>query len=192
MNSNDLLKTGASKLDQHPGEAEAAFAAAARENPKDLQALLSLGAAQLKQQKLTEAAQSFERAVKVDATSVVAGVLHALALENDRQYAQAIEAWKRVATLDPTSMDAQEHLAALGDLTRSTQVSLSARQALAALRPGNPAVLSDLGVYLSRAGKHADAVRAFERAQLLEPGFVERHAAELAAYTASREATRKR
>ena len=192
MSTTDLMKTGASKLERSPGEAEAAFAAAAKENPTDLQALLSLGAAQLKQQKLTEATQSFERAVKADATSVVAGVLHALSLENDRQYEKAIEAWTRVATLDPTSMDAQEHLAALGDLTRQSQVSLGARQALAALRPGNPAVLSDLGVYLSRAGKHADAVRAFERAQLLEPGFVERHAAELAAYTASREATRKR
>lgn len=177
-----------SAFETAPLEAEKQLAAQVAKNPSDVTAQLALGTTRLKLGKPLEAASAFRDALKAQPGTPAAQTLLAMSLEQGGALAEAAAVWKQVAAADSSSREAQEHLARLGDLTREPALALQARRELAKLMPTNPEVVSDLGVYLSRAGLHAEAVTTFERTAVLEPGFLERHPVEWAAYQASRAA----
>jgi protein O-GlcNAc transferase len=109
-----------------------------------------------------------------------------VALERAGKLSEAVEVWTQLSALQPQSAEAEEHRALLGDSTHNTALSLDARRKLAQRLSGSPEVLADLGVALSRAGQHAEAVRAFEKALVLDPSFLDRAAVERRAYETSK------
>lgn len=179
-------------FEKNPALAEAKLLAAVKKNPKDVQMYLMLGAVRLKLGKHAEAAEAFRDALRAEVNNRPAQVLLATALEAANDLPHALAAWQQVAKADPASRDAQEHVAKLADLTGKTEVALDARRELVKLAPGSPETVADLAVYLSRAHKHAEAVRLFERANTLEPGFLEKHPAEAVAYQESKAAAGRR
>jgi tetratricopeptide (TPR) repeat protein len=164
------VNKAAAKFDKESEAAESALLELTKKEPRNVQAHLALGVTRLRLGKHKEAAESFRDALRAEANNCPAQVLLATALEQVRDYAGALTAWQAVAKADPTSKDAQERLANLGDLTGKPDVALDARRALVKLVPGSPEIVADLAVYLSRAKKHAEAVRMFERANSLSRG----------------------
>ena len=185
---SSAVDKAAAKFVSAPEEAEAELQKLVKKDPRDVQAHLALGATQLRLGKHPQAIESFRNALRAEVNNRPAQVLLATALEQSRDLEGAITAWKSIAKADPSSRDAHEHLARLADATGKKDVALEARRELVRLVPGSPETVADLAVYLSRAKKHSEAVRMFERAALLEPGFLEKHPTELAAYQASKAA----
>ena len=169
-----------------PALAEQKLEAAVKRTPKDVQAGLMLGAVRLKLGKHAQAADAFRGVLRAEGNNKPAQVLLATSLEAASELPQALEAWQAVARADPGSKDAQEHVAKLADVTGQLEVALEARRELVKLAPGSPETVADLAVYLSRAKKHAEAVRLFERANTLEPGFLDKHPVEKSAYDESK------
>jgi Tfp pilus assembly protein PilF len=179
-------------FEKDPARAEEKLMAVVKKTPTDVQAHLMLGAVRLKLGKHALAAEAFRDALRAEVNNRPAQVLLATALEAANDLPQALAAWQAVAKADPASKDAQAHVAKLADLTGETDVALDARRELVKLAPGSPETVADLAVYLSRATKHAEALRLFERANTLEPGFLEKHPVERDAYDASKAAAGKR
>jgi Tfp pilus assembly protein PilF len=173
-------------FEKDPAAAEKKLEAAVKKNPSDVQTHLMLGATRLKLGKYPAAAEAFRDALRAEVNNRPAMVLLATALDAANDQPQALKAWQEVAKADPASKDAQERVAKLADLTGATELALEARRELVKLAPGSPEIAADLAVYLSRANKHAEAVRFFERANTLEPGYVEKHPTEAAAYKESK------
>lgn len=170
----------------NPALAEQKLEAAAKKNPTDVQTHLMLGATRLKLGKHEQAAEAFRDALRAEANNRPAMVLLATSLEAANDLPQALTAWQAVSKADPQSKDALEHVAKLADLTGKTEVALGARKELVDLAPGSPEVVADFAVYLQRAGKHSEAMRYFERANTLEPGFLEKNPTEALAYEQSK------
>lgn len=179
-------------FEKDPAAAEKKLEAAVKKNPTDVQGHLMLGATRLKLGKHTAAAEAFRDALRAEANNRPAMVLLATSLEAANDLPQALTAWQQVAKADPASKDAQEHVAKLADLTGATDLALEARRELVKLAPGSPETAADLAVYLTRANKHAEAVRFFERANTLEPGFLEKNSTEAAAYKESKSKTARK
>lgn len=179
-------------FEKDPAKAEEVLMARVKRTPTDVQAHLMLGAARLKLGKHALAAESFRDALRAEVNNRPAQVLLATALEAANDLPQALVAWQAVAKADPDSKDAQSHVAKLADLTGQTELALDARRELVKLAPGSPETVADLAVYLSRAQKHGEAVRLFERANTLEPGFLDKNPVERTAYDESKAATAKR
>ncbi|MBK7863773.1 MAG: tetratricopeptide repeat protein [Archangiaceae bacterium] len=174
----------------NPAAAEQKAQGLVKRDPHDVQAWLLLGAARLKQGRFAPASEAFAAAVKGDPSNLAAKVLYATALEAGGDFFRALAAWQVVVKAEPTARHAQEKVVKLADLTGVTEIALSARRELVRLQPGSPETVADLAVYLSRARQHAEAVKLFERADTLEPGFLEAHPVEASAYRVSKAAAR--
>jgi cytochrome c-type biogenesis protein CcmH/NrfG len=173
-------------FEKDPAAAEKKLEAHLTKSPTDVQAYMLLGATRLKLGKSRAAADAFGAALREEASNRPAMVLLATALEAASDLPMALSAWQAVARADPGSKDAQEHVAKLADATGQVDVALDARRELVMLAPRNAETVADLAVALSRANKHSEAVRLFERVTELEPGFFEKNVTEAAAYDESK------
>ncbi len=87
--------------------------------PADLDALAMLGRALVKDDRVDEALQVFQRWVAYDDTSVEAFFHLGVALARKRHFAQAVAAWERVVALEPSSpaaRRARRHIRSAADL----------------------------------------------------------------------------
>jgi cytochrome c-type biogenesis protein CcmH/NrfG len=172
-----------------PVQAEQALEQVVQQNPKDAHAWLLLGAARLKLNQQRGAVEAFRKAQEAQPGNRAAMVLLAHALEQTPELTDALKAWQQIANTDPTSKDARDHVARLADLVGQTEVALQARRELVKLVPGNPELAADLALYLVRARKFGEAVKMFERTDMLEPGFVHNDPVLEPAYRAAKAAS---
>ncbi len=87
--------------------------------PSDLDALAMLGRALVKDDRVDEALQVFQRLVAYDDTNVEAFFHLGVALARKRHFAQAVAAWERVVALEPSSSAARRarrHIRSAADL----------------------------------------------------------------------------
>lgn len=184
------LNAAVAHLEATPAVAEAELARISRDEPSNLEAKLALATVQLKLLKVSEAAITLKAALAVNAGFRPAQLLLATTLTQLKDDVGALSLWKTIAASNPGSVEAREHIIALAERLGDQDSGLAARRELAQLLPGNPEVVADLAVALSRAEKHREAVSVFDRANTLEPGFVEKHQVERQAYAHSKAARR--
>jgi cytochrome c-type biogenesis protein CcmH/NrfG len=187
--SESTVKMSGQQFVNAPEEAEKHFQSLVAKDPRDLAAHLALGVTRLKLKKPVEALGAFSSALKIDPTNKAALTLLAVATEQAGLHQEAIEAWRVVATAGGDAQLSADRIVEHADRTGQKDLALQARRDLA--RHGNPLALGDLGVHLSRRGMHTEAVKAFERAMLADPSFLNSHPVEQAAYQKSRAALSK-
>lgn len=97
----------------------------------------------------------------------------AIALMGTGRSDEAIQAFRRAATVNPTNGGMQRNLAnALADHGEIDEAAVYARRAVA-LQPDDPAAFDLLGKVLARQGKLDEAVDAFERSLNVDPTYAD-------------------
>jgi Flp pilus assembly protein TadD len=104
---------------------------------------------------------------------------------------EVVEVYREAVRVGPSDADAQQRLGrALFHLTgRAAEAEAPLREA-ARLRPAAPAVHSDLALVLAALGRLDEAVREFEEAARLDPGYYESRPAARATFEAARRGQR--
>lgn len=143
----------------------------------EAQDLLTISAAYIREGKDSEAALILRQLLADEPRNRAAIILLSFVLELQKNYRGAL------AVLAPMAADSPElfdRVVRLAERTGDESLALQVRRQRVAMTPGSPELCSDLAVALSRASQHAEAVKWFERAEVLEPGFVERNVVERA------------
>jgi tetratricopeptide (TPR) repeat protein len=161
-----------------PSAAEQLAMKASARSPKDPEPLVFVAVARLKQRNHAGAVEVLDQALRLNPRHVTASALRASTLDRMDDASKALDAWQYLARLMPQARDAWERIARNADVVGLTDVALEARRNLAGLLPGNPVLAADLAVALSRNKVHAEAVRVFDRVEMIEPGFLQRHPVE--------------
>jgi tetratricopeptide (TPR) repeat protein len=149
------------------------FAEAARQNPRDEDALCKLAAAQLEAGKAVEAEQSLLRALALNPRSPVPRALLGTALWRQGQGDAAMSQWQTAVRANPNEPEALTGLALLMLQKQHPEGAVQALQVALQVEP-TPLRLSLRGVALGRmghwheaAGAHGQAVAAEESRQAL-------------------------
>jgi len=130
-------------------------------DPRNVEALTALGVADIAEGKHAEARTNFERALALDPSNVIAHLDYALALPQQQQQAQTLEA----VQLDPDNATAQNNLAVFElDLGEYAQ-ALAPAQALMRLDPTSADSAITAALAYSLLHRDADAVKAFDLVQ---------------------------
>ena len=158
-------------------QAEASFRLALRDDPSSAEALYGLGSVYLKQQKSGEARDSFERAIKVQASypDTLANSWNNLGLlaARDGQTAAAISYFMEVLKLNPDHLIA---LTNLGNAYRKEKNWDAARQALeraVAIGPQDPEANYSLGMVFAQLNDNEQADEYLQRSLQFRPDYPE-------------------
>ena len=158
-------------------QAEASFRLALNDNPSSAEALYGLGSVYLKQQKASEARESFERAIKLHASypDTLPNAWNNLGLLATRegQTAQAIAYFQEALQLSPDHLIALENL---GNAYRQQKQWDAARRVLehaVAVGPEDPEANYSLGMVFAQLDDNDRAYEYLQRALKLRPAYPE-------------------
>jgi tetratricopeptide (TPR) repeat protein len=132
----------------------------------------NLGIALMGQGQTTEAIAEFRTAVALDPESAVSHRNLADALSSAKQYDRAIEEFRRAARLDPTGAAAYDLGSLLLELDR-TEEAIDAFRASLQQAPESAQTHNNLGIALGIQGRLDDAIKHFEEALRIQPGFAD-------------------
>ena len=158
-------------------QAEASFKLALNDNPSSAEALYGLGSVYLKQQKASEARESFERAIKLHASypDTLPNAWNNLGLLATRegQAAAAIPYFQEALRLSPDHLIALENL---GNAYRQQKQWDEARRVLehaVAVGPEDPEANYSLGMVFAQLDDNDRAYESLQRALKLRPAYPE-------------------
>ncbi len=138
-------------------------------NPRDLDALVSLGNLLKTQGRLPEALEQYRQALAIEPTHAGLHNNFGVTLKDMGRLAEAVESYRQAVRLDPNYADALDNLAALlreqGELD---EAMTRCRQALQG-NPGHAKAHNTLGLILSDFGRAEEAVAAYREAVRLTP-----------------------
>jgi tetratricopeptide (TPR) repeat protein len=170
------------------GDVEIELDRRVRQEPSSADAWWSLGMCRLARGRPKEALGPLETAAHLAPLRAEVSYHLALCLEQVGHAKQAVAMWERVSRLSPSTPEPHAHRARLLESIGEIDAALDARTAWVRLEPASAEALSDLAVRYSRAGRHGEAIKLFERADVVQPGFVAAHPAEAEALRTSRKA----
>jgi tetratricopeptide (TPR) repeat protein len=129
-----------------------------------------LGAEEMRQGRLREAAEHYREAVRINPSSANMRYNLALALAEAGRWEEAVREFRLALHLDPSLAEARYRLGV--SLARSGRLAeaLDALRAAARALPGRAEIWNDLGDAAFRLGLFADAEEAFREALRLRPG----------------------
>ena len=158
-------------------QAEASFRLALTDNPSSAEALYGLGSVYLKQQKTSEASDSFERATKLTASypDTLPNAWNNLGLLATREArtAEAIPYFQEALRLSPDNLIALENL---GNAYRQQKQWDDARRVLehaVAVGPDDPEANYSLGMVFAQLDENDRAYEYLQRALKLRPAYPE-------------------
>ncbi|MBW8883323.1 MAG: glycosyltransferase family protein, partial [Planctomycetia bacterium] len=133
------------------------------------QELTSQGVALGREQRLGEAAECFEQAIRIDPNFALAHRNLGYARELLGNMEGALASYRRAVELNPTAVDVLKRLGEALYKTGAIVQAAECFQRACELAPENSAAFNDLGVALSKLGRHAEATVAYRRATELAP-----------------------
>ncbi len=131
--------------------------------------LTSRGVKLAREQKLSEAIDCFEQAIRLDPDSALAYRNLGFARELLGQTAVAIDCYRRAIEIKPLAVDVLTRLGELLYKTGSAAQAAECFERASALAPDSAAAFNNLGVALAKLNRHADAAAAFRRSLELAP-----------------------
>jgi Flp pilus assembly protein TadD len=161
--------------DSDPPQALAAYAEAAKLNPKVAQPHLSAGILLEKRNDLDAAAHEFQLAAELDAKSPEALAGLANVSMKQKKYAEAEAALRKLLAADPQNNNARVQLGrVLAAEGKSAEAAQELQQGLKA-DPGDPHAALELGMLYVQAGKDSEAEQQFRIAIQKMPQDAEAH-----------------
>jgi tetratricopeptide (TPR) repeat protein len=161
--------------DSDPQQALAAYAEAAKLNPKAAQPHLSAGILLEKQNELDAAAREFQLAAELDTKSPEALAGQANVSMKQKKYAEAEAALRKLLAADPQNNNARVQLGrVLAAEGKSAEAAQELQQGLKA-DPGDPHAALELGTLYVQAGKDSEAKQQFRIAIQKMPQDAEAH-----------------
>jgi tetratricopeptide (TPR) repeat protein len=152
-----------------PQRAERLLQDALKTSPKELDALITLGAIYGQQGRFQDAAAQFERAAQAHPDSADAHYNLGLALAHLGSRERALDGYRAALVANPRHLNAHNNLAAeLMMLERWDEAQTCLTRALA-IAPGNPQLLSKLGVALKESGRLDEAIDTLREAARIQP-----------------------
>ncbi len=156
-------------------DAVAAFEAALEEEPGFSRALVTLGFTLLELDRVAEARQRLEEAVRVAPLSSEAHNNLGLALGRQGAGERALALFRRAVELDFLNAPARHNLGLALFHSGAPRAALSALAEAARLDPGRADYRNDYGFLLGRAGRPTDAIREYRAAVRLDPDHIPAH-----------------
>jgi Flp pilus assembly protein TadD len=161
--------------DSDPQQALAAYAEAAKLNPKAAQPHLSAGILLEKRNELDAAAREFQLAAELDTKSPEALAGLANVSMKQKKYAEAEAALRKLLAADPQNNNARVQLGrVLAAEVKSAEAAQELQQGLKA-DPGDPRAALELGTLYVQAGKDSEAEQQFRVAVQKMPQDAEAH-----------------
>jgi Flp pilus assembly protein TadD len=169
------LSLGRVEEDSDPPQALAAYAEAAKLNPKAAQPHLSAGILLEKRNDLDAAAREFQLAAELDTKSPEALASLANVSMRQKKYAEAEAALRKLLAADPQNNNARVQLGrVLAAEGKSADAAQELQQGLKA-DPGDPHAALELGTLYVQAGKDGEAEQQFRIAVQKMPQDAEAH-----------------
>jgi tetratricopeptide (TPR) repeat protein len=158
-------------------QAAESFQLALRDDPSSAEACYGMGSAQLNQQKIVEARQSFERAVKLRATypDTLANAWNNLGLLATREGRtdEAIRCFQQALRSSPDHMIALNNLGNAYRLRKQWDKARETFQRSLAVSPGDPEANYGLGMVFAQADDFERAYQYLQRALKARPAYPE-------------------
>jgi tetratricopeptide (TPR) repeat protein len=143
--------------------------------PEDLQTLTMFGVLAAQTRRWQQAADLFQRAIRVDQHSTVAYNNLGIVLTDLQRYEEAVASFDRAISQSPEYADAYSNRGvALGHLKLHEQALASCEQAIR-LQPDSASALNNRASLLCQVGRLQEALHGYERAIALQPQFAAAH-----------------
>ena len=168
-------------LEKLPLEAEELFSSLLKKNLAIFEVLAGRGAALARLQRYAEAADCFEQANALQPNNEESLQLWASCAELSGNKERAAAAWKVVAGRLPSHVDAWRQAALMFESLGRHPEQLDALVNWSSNHP-SPEKFCALALAQYRLGRHSEALSNFERAEAMEPGFLDAHEVEGSTY----------
>ena len=158
-------------------QAEASFRIVLRDNPSSAEALYGLGSVYLKQEKISDARDSFERATKLTASypDTLANSWNNLGLLATREgkTAEAIPYFGQALLLSPNHLVALDNLGNAYRLQKNWDEARKTFERALKVSPGDPEANYSLGMVFAQTDDNERAYDYLQRALKFRPGYPE-------------------
>ena len=138
-------------------------------NPNVAFAHNNLGNILLKQERVDEAIEHFNKALELDPGDAKAHNNLGLALVRQGRLDEAEPHYRKAVELNPGYFKAHENLGAVYLRTMRLDAAIVSLKAALQIQPSEAKVLNDLGVAFMHSGRAAEGADAFQRAVAIEP-----------------------
>ena len=157
---------------EQPGPAETAFREAVQRRPEDARSLNALGAALVRLHREPEAVSTLEKTLKIDPRSADAHSNLGVALWGAGDRRGALRCFQRAVRLDPGQADLHRNLALAQRALGRAPEAVSVLRNMIRRWPTRADLHLDLAEAFHDAERHAEATRALDEAQRLDPAAI--------------------
>jgi predicted O-linked N-acetylglucosamine transferase (SPINDLY family) len=144
-----------------------------RVDPRNFEALLSLGLVQFKSGRFDEAERLTSAAAKVNPRSADAFFIRGCALQRLNRREDALACFESAVAVRPGFVEALVNKGGLLIAEKRYRDALKSLDAALAINPSMTEAWNNRGNALSELGRHQDAVASYDKVLALRPGFVE-------------------
>ena len=171
---NDLLRMAARARDSGDlAEAARLYGEVLRSDPRNFDALLSLGLVQFGTARFEEAERLCGEAARINPRSADALFVRGCALQRLYRSDDALDCFEKAIAIRPGFVEALVNHGALLIAEKRHAEALKSLDAALAIRPSMIEAWNNRGNALSELGRHQDAVASYDKVLAVRPGFVE-------------------
>ena len=170
---DQLQKAGRARDAGNLAEAAKLYADILRAEPRNFEALLSLGFVHFRAGHLEDAEHLCGEAARINPRSADAFFMRGCALQRLDRNADALDCFDNAIALRPGFVEALINRGALLTAAKRHADALKSFDAALAISPQMVEAWNNRGNVLSELGRHQDAVASYDKVLTLRPGFVE-------------------